>query len=181
MINLIPPAARRGVLREYWLRVGVVFLFLLGFAGVAVAALSTPAFVLIYTETKAVSGQYADVQEVQEELRQAETVIKQANELAGHLGEISTTTSFSVIISEINQLSGREIELSQYQFVRVGDEIGEISIGGVAVTRTALADFSAALEAHAWFEEANIPISNLAEDQDVPFTLTITPVKQSDL
>jgi hypothetical protein len=46
---------------------------------------------------------------------------------------------------------------------------------GTADTRAHLSAFKNALEAHTLFKVASLPLSNLAKDKDIDFSITITP------
>jgi hypothetical protein len=59
-------------------------------------------------------------------------------------------------------------------YVRAGEgENSTLSIGGVATTRDALLSFKKKLEADEKFEEIVLPVSSLAKDTDIDFSLQI--------
>jgi hypothetical protein len=70
-------------------------------------------------------------------------------------------------------LENEDITLSQISLSRVKDGVGPVQLSGKAVTRQSLASFRDALLALPEVESVDLPISNLAKDKDISFTLTI--------
>lgn len=64
--------------------------------------------------------------------------------------------------------------LTQFIFVQDKDFITDVKLVGNAATRSNLAAFGDAVESHYRFDDAEIPISNLAKDRDINFTMTVT-------
>lgn len=177
MINLIPPTARRTVVKEYWLRVATVWLFLIAFAFFVVGVLKTPAYLLISSRGDLYSAQVNQAVSELEASVADEALIKEANEKAAHLrAAIDTaTTPFSVVIDELTILAGAQVTIEQFNLIKTAEGLGEIQISGTASERADLTRFDDAIEAHPLFEKAVLPISNLAQDRNLSYQITITP------
>jgi hypothetical protein len=67
------------------------------------------------------------------------------------------------------------VQVESYAFERKGVALGKVVVSGVAANRTGLTAFKNAIESDKLFKLATIPLSELAKDKDIPFTLSITP------
>jgi len=79
------------------------------------------------------------------------------------------------VISEIRKANPGRI--SYKQFTINTDEQGvieEVLVQGVSPTRSELAQYKVSLEDNPLFESAEVPISDLARDANLPFVITIT-------
>lgn len=177
MINLIPPHARKEVVKEYWFRVVAVWLFLIAFAFVVVAVLKMPSYVLVVSQANTFADEAKQAELNIEEAEAFEEEIKTANNQAQHLLDESTSTSFSVLLEELTSLSGAGVTIDQFAVSRTAGGLGEIRISGTANSRSALTSFDDAIENHALFDEAVLPIANLAQESNINYQITITPAK----
>lgn len=179
MINLIPPDARRAVVREYWLRVVVVVFMLLSAAFLLVGSLNIPSYVLIDSQLVAYEQEYTEAQQKKEAFEDEEKAIKEANQLAKHLGMFSETPTFSELIAELDALAGTGVVISQFSAAKTKKEITSITISGTAYRRSDLTSFSDRVEAHPLFMQAEVPLSNLAKDSDIFFQISVVPAKSA--
>lgn len=174
MINLIPPSALEQVKREYWIRVATVFLILISLALLIVAILNIPVFVLVRSQLDAFQTEYAQANLESESFQSSEDAVKQANDIATLLSRTQKDT-FTAIIAEIEGLAGDEIGITEITLSRNGTKLNPISVHGTAASRLAATTFQSALEEHPLFQNAVLPLSNLARDKDIAFTITIDP------
>ena len=56
-----------------------------------------------------------------------------------------------------------------------------VNITGTATDRQSLASFRDRMLAHPLISEVNLPISNLATDKDIQFSITVTMTNQTDV
>jgi hypothetical protein len=175
MINLIPPSAQTEVRKEYWLRVATVWLFLCGSALLILVVLNIPLHVLVGSQLDAFSNEYAQANLESELFKGSEEAVKKANDVAQLLSNTHDEPTFSKIIEEIESLSGSDIRILDVTLTRKGALLEPIVVRGSAASRLALTEFQDALEAHPLFKQAELPLSNLARDKDIVFTITIEP------
>lgn len=173
MINLIPPAARASVTREYWLRVLSVWFFLFGTACVVIVVLLFPTYVLIRMQVGVLDATVLAASSKTATFDESVAALTLANTQAKILVGEGSTTPFSQYISDIESTAGRDVQVSQLTFERSGAK-GTISVSGVAKTRQSLAHFSDTLALNKAFSEVNLPISNLIKDKDLVFSMNIT-------
>ena len=174
MINLLPPEAHSGIKREYWIRVLSVWALLLAGAFFVTALLLAPSYVLVSSELKALKSNTAATNDSEEAYRAAEEKVLAANALVGQLDIPQPKVAISEILDTIERTQSPGITLRTYSIRREGRSINEFHLQGVADSREALANFKAELEREALFESADIPISDLARDENLPFVVTLT-------
>ncbi len=178
MINLIPASARRMIVREYWVRTMAVWMFLLGTGCLVVASLFLPTYVLV-------SKQVDDLQ-IQVDQNAASTAtfdssaaaLTTAMKQATFLLASSTPVTFTMYKKMITAIAGEGVDISGFQFVRVGSTTA-ITLDGMASTRQALATFRDDLEREPLLTTVVLPISNLIKDRDIVFTMTVTGIATS--
>lgn len=178
MINLIPPQARQSILLEYWIRVFSVWCFLLAAAGAVLLALLFPTYILIHLQLVSQQDTYADIDSKQERFTSLRSEIRNANTQAKILSDVAEVSTMSHYLSSLDTLTPESIVLNQTRITRDEDNrIQTIVIAGEASTRTDLAQYRAQLEQNELFAQAELPLSNLAKDKEVPFRITLeTPV-----
>lgn len=179
MINLIPFSAQKQVKREYWVRVVSVWMFLVGSGFLVVALLNTPVYVLVHSQLESYLNEYNQASDETQSFKTAQATITDANSTIALLGLSNTQTSFSGIIAKLESLTGSGITINTYQLIRTDGALGTITISGVADSRLSLSQFKDALQKDPLFSSATLPLSNLAKDVDIPFSISITPSASS--
>ncbi len=175
MVNLIPPSAKKGVVIEYWLRVLTVWSFIATAVAILFGITSLPVYVLVdakidaYRESADVASQkIASYQSVSVGLNQATA---QAQLLIANTRQ----ATLSKVIELFNSLENNGIEITSMSITRSGsDGVLPVTLTGYAQDRQSLSDFKERLLAEEVVEVVDFPISNLAKDRDINFTLTVT-------
>lgn len=177
MINLIPHAFKRNVAIEYWTRVLSVCLFILSGILVASTLLLLPVYVLINSQinTFETAANEALERVSQHDLSSA-TLVKTGTK-ARLLLELRNDTKFSEIISLLQGLENSQVHIESIDLTRLDTGIGPIQLTGKAMTRQSLADFRTSLLARPEIDTVLLPISNLAQDKDITFSISVTMKK----
>ena len=178
MINLIPPDAKKAVVKEYWLRVAVVWLFLLAISLIIVGVFKLPSYVLLQAQEIAFEEQFESAAENQAEFEQSEALIKQANLEAKHLNSFATTVPFSEYMDTLDSLATAGVSISNFSFKKNDGVLEEILITGTAADRKSLTQFKDVISENESFANAELPISNLAQDLDIRFSITVIPSEE---
>ncbi len=180
MMNLLSPQAEKTLTREYWVRVISVWAFLLSGACLTLALLLIPTYVLIHTQlsviTKGMSESSEKQKETEERFARAEGSIREANELAAALRAPLMNTAYSDLYEAIAE-AGTKSQINLKTFIMrqaVDASTKNVEVQGEARTRTELISFKTEIERSPYFEDAAIPISDLARETDLPFVMTIT-------
>ncbi|MDC1205361.1 hypothetical protein N8083_00745 [Candidatus Pacebacteria bacterium] len=178
MANLIPPDAKHAIIVEYWTRVVTVWFVLIGCALIVVAILKLPTFVLVNTQLNAFKGAYNDARVKEDTFLEVQKTLIEANELSNLLSGYEGAIELTNLLGVLDTIAGTEVSISDFKFEKTETALTKITIVGFANTRIALADFSKNIEAHVLFSEAALPISSLAKDKDISFSLEIVPTTQ---
>lgn len=177
MINLIPPSAQKQVKHEYWIRVLTMWMLLAGTSFVLCIFFFIPAYVLVQNQLESFSAQFKEADTNSESLKSSETAIVQANAISSLLSQSEDVTSFATVIAEIEKAKNGDILLFDFSMTRADAVFTSITVSGTASSRATLSTFRDSLDSNILFEKVDLPLSSLAKDKDIPFTITITPDK----
>jgi hypothetical protein len=174
-MNLLPKQykdnLKEGFKRRFW--VATLFTaaisFLLGFI------MLLPAYFLIPKNLgEAEEVLYVDVNDIESAshfLSLPERIDFKLRFLQNNLGGPSITGIFAEIVSDLPE----GVVLDSVSFEKDpsrGDKIPmQVSISGNSASRESLISFSNALRESAIFTEVNLPVSNLARERDLPFSM----------
>jgi hypothetical protein len=181
MINLIPQSAKNNIVTEYWVRVVSTWLLLWAFALVCGTAIIFPAYTVVssqvdvYQESaELASAKVADYESANVALvrssQQAREVVQQA--------EVKSVSSYIELFSS---LQSADIIITRINLTHEGAEVLPVDIVGSASNRQALASFRDRLLADPLISEVDLPISNLATDVNIKFSITVTMNNQTDV
>ncbi len=174
MINLIPPQGHKVVKREYTLRLGAALAFL--FAGVLLllSVALIPTYVLVGAQIEAFEFETAQEVGDAEALKNAEKEVRTMKNVLTQMKTTVTSTPMSKVIAEIQANAPKTIIFKNFSINTTKGVVTTVQVQGVSPTREALAQLKDALIASPIFEKAEVPISDLARETDLPFTLTVT-------
>lgn len=173
MINLIPFKAKRNLLTEYWARVASVWMLLGAVALLFSAAMILPVYVLINAQVSSyASGAHEAVQKVAE-YKAVSKELEQASTQSRIIVDQEQEPVFSDFITVFDNMRGSEIEITSISLVRSDGDLGPVNLKGTAETRQSLASFRDRLLSDKQIVEVELPISNLAKDSDIVFSLNV--------
>lgn len=175
MINLLPSEGKKKVIISYWMRVVSVYFMLVGIAFLVVGALLLPTYFYISFQTTALGGGEEAGGEGVLNFKELEAEIDLANDLSAVLTETPMYIDVSEVISEIQSFAGSKITIQTIAIEKDGQIVSSVVVTGRAADRASLVAFRDDAEANRLFTEINLPLSNLAEDQDIPFSLSLEP------
>lgn len=171
MANLIPPQAQKMLRREYMARVVAVWLFLTAAAIFVVTLLFLPVYVLIESQTRAYAGEYVEAEGQSDQFSSISSTITRSNTVAEALLGENRPVAISEYLAVVTAAATDGISLNQFTV----SGVEPVTIGGKATTRTRLAAFKSALEATGLFERVELPISALASERNISFTMQLVP------
>jgi len=173
MINLLPPNVQKQVQIEYWIRVCSVWLILLGLACIVLGLLLVPSLFLVHSQLAVFDGTYQNANTQNNAYEDLEQDVRISNGIAAQLVSSNNETLFFDFISEIERIAERTVTLNSIEFSRNEAVIESIQISGDASSRSSLVQFRDDLEDSPLFASAELPLSDLAKDKDVPFGIVI--------
>lgn len=173
MINLVPPNARKIVVTEYWTRVASVWLFVVCIVSVIIMLLISPVYVLVTTNAKAYARTASESAEKVAEFDLSAGALVKANIMAQKIFDLREVESFSSVISSLESFQGDDISIDGFVFGRKDGALSPVQVTGQAATRQALASFRDVLLSQPNITDVFLPISNLAKDKDIQFSISI--------
>ncbi len=185
MINLIPPEGYQMVKREYLFRVGAVYGFLFSFVFLLITASLIPLYVLVDGQRKDISLEAVEESNTAEQFQNTTAIIEKTNSV---LTQLSLPEPPFLISSAINEIQKRAPEGVSFKMFSIdivdnnakkktNNTTQNIQVQGKATTREKLAQLKTSLEDSELFETVEVPISDLARDVDLSFSITIVPSK----
>ncbi len=174
MINLIPPNGHTALKHEYVLRIASVYGFILGGVFLASAALMVPTYVLTSAQLKTAHQSNEEMELTKAAFAEAADEIKRVNAVMSVLRIEENPIVYSEIIEEVIRSTSEGITLATFRAAQVNTTLNTVVVQGTASNRRSLSSFKDALEASPLFETAQLPISDLARDTNLPFMVTLT-------
>lgn len=173
MINLIPPIAQKKLKQEYWIRVISLWALLASAAGLVLAVLVIPVYVLVSIQLNAQVTDVAVAEGERSSLVEAEAALRQAGIYARLVVSEEGLLPLTQHITLLNELAGGGISFTDYQYQQLATD-NSIIIKGEASTRADLATFRDRLEAQSDYTDIVLPISALIRETDIDFSITLT-------
>jgi len=177
MVNLIPQNAKRTVVIEYYVRVVTVWLWLLTAALLVLGILMFPVGLLVKLQLSALDASFEEAQAGSDAYQVSEKLIQESNALVQELVRVNTLQPVWDDVAIIYSLVPKRVTISSVSLAREGGVVKKITVTGNAATRSDLATTRDILKANSRFTKVALPLSNLAKDVDLPFSVTLE-VKQ---
>ena len=174
MTNLLPPTAKKQIVLQYWIRVFSVWVILWSVCLMISAALLWPTYILIVGSSAAYANSVDDASERTAQYEAISQALSQATNQAQTIIVTDRQTKLSAIFTDIENTSGQGVVLSGVTVKRGASAIDPVQVQGEASNRQSLAEFKNRLETISYVESVDLPIENLAENQDIIFTISVT-------
>jgi hypothetical protein len=174
MTNLIPLESKKQLVRLYWIRLVSAWSILWSVALFIGVLLMYPTYLLISGTSTAYTETSANVTERTETFNKMVAELDKTNQEAKTIISAAKEFKLSALLSDIWLVNGQGVAIAGVQLSRSTEGIKPISLIGEASDRQALASFRDRIEALPYVVKVDLPIENLAENQDINFTITIT-------
>lgn len=173
MINLIPPSGYKTVRYEYYLRVASTIGMLFAGVFILLSVALIPMYVLLDAQINAFAIEQAQQMENEDAFTVADHEVNLAREMLAQLKRGEDTPAPSEIITEVRAVAPPNIIFTNFIMNTSDGAMDKIQIQGQAPTREALANFKTALESSPRFGLVELPIADLARDENLPFAISI--------
>jgi len=173
MTNLLPPTAKKQIVYQYWVRVLSAWVMLWSVCLLVSAVVLWPTYVLIVGSSAAYADSVADATERTAQYEAISQELSQATKQAQTVIVNSRQTKLSAVFADITTASGQGAAVSSVSINRVAEGVGPVRVQGVAVDRQSLAQFKDRLETLPYVASVDLPIENLAENQDIDFNIVV--------
>lgn len=174
MRNLLFEKNKKILRREYLFRLATVVLIFLFFSIISGFIFLTPSYFISQEKETGIKNQ-AEISRASIASREQEAsslILVEARQkidlLSGYEEQTRISNIFKIIVED--KPAGLQIIRLSYQETSVENEV---VVGGVSSRRETLLSFKQKLEEEELFTEVNLPISNLASDADIKFSIRI--------
>lgn len=175
MVNLLPHHTLRSLRHMYYARLTTLAATALSIAVLIGGVLLVPPWIL--AERAADAGErYAQALEETVGLKERTGVSQEVRALAERaraVTDYSAGLSSSTLFQALFEKMPSTVRVVSIRY-RKGEEAFSVSVAGEAQTREALLAYVDALRRDGGFENVTVPVSQLALDANIPFSLTAT-------
>jgi hypothetical protein len=178
VINLIPNEEKKKKVKDFYFRLTVVFLIVLGCSIIIASVAILPSYFLSSVKKNLVDVKL-EAQKLEMDPLFGQEALAVADDLEKKLKIIEDTKQNRYIISQL--VIGRII-LKKMPDIKITGIVYEntpkgktISVNGIAASRERLLLFRKALEDDVAFKEVNLPISNFIKGSNIKFSLNLIP------
>ncbi len=173
MINLLPQKAKKRIIREYYTRAISVWFLIFSAVVAIVSFLFLPVYILVSSQVEAFSKSISEASEKVREYDFSSQALTKATKDAQLIYEMEASQKITDLLSILSNFQNENLLVREYDFKRNGKNIEVVRLSGLAKTRQALVDFSEKLKKLDFVEVVDLPVSNLAKDRDLEFSLNL--------
>lgn len=177
MINVLPQQEKKGVKREYNLRLATVCLCIITFLSVLAAVLLLPPYVLSSSKENAVEAQLSFMNSTAPTVSLADlnVFIEKINTtLSLFENQTKTRALYEDVLLPVLQSRPESITISQLLFSERGaNDLSVLELHGKARDRASLQSFKTILERTGKFKSVDVPISNFVKPKNIDFIVTL--------
>ncbi len=175
MFNLIPENLRKNIVSEYRLRLVVVSIVFLILIQISFLIFLFPSWLVSYYKEKDFSVQSDEINKSLSALDIASTTnfIKSLNTKLGIINDTQEYPRFVPIVDEVLSKKTASIRISGIYFSDNSATTAVLTLEGIGDTRESLVSFADSLKTIPHFKKVDLPISNLAKDKNIDFTISI--------
>jgi len=175
MFNLLPENIKSKIIKEYKLRLVVVSLIFVLFIQLSFLVFLVPTWVSsFYKEKEAIeSSNQMNVFLSTLNISSTTSFVKSVN---SKLSIINNSLEYSKAIPVIDEVLSKKtssITLRGFNYLTTGTSTATLNLVGVGGTRDSLVSFVKSLEEVSFFSGVDLPISNLAKDKNIEFSINI--------
>ena len=178
MRNLLSQQDKKAVLKEYKLRIIIVILVFIFFTMFIASALLAPSYILSDYRYNIINAHSEIIKNSIKKREQGDfgLILRNTQDKLELLSVKKEDILLSKIFEEILEKKSSGIKLIKFSYKKSQNENkdGQIIVSGLASGREMLLRFKKDLEKQENFSEVVLPISNLASDRDIEFSITIT-------
>lgn len=177
LTNLLPFERQRALMRDYFLRTGVVGALLLSALVLVAAVLLLPTYQLL---SQSMSAKQARLSTMESRFSSSSESTLSARltaltEDTAILAKLADVPSVSTIIRDLLATPRPGIALSGLVYAAADQaSSGTLAVSGTAKTRESLRNYQLALQGASFARAAALPVSAYAKDSDISFTISIT-------
>lgn len=175
MFNLLPDNLKKQIKSEYKLRRFILIIAFVIFIQISFLIFLTPSWLVsVYKEKEAIiETENMNKSTVASSTNSVVTFIKSTNNRLSILNKVLVYPTVVPAVDLIISKKTKSIHIIELNYSS-SKNTASISLSGVSDTREALALFQKSLESSGHFKSVNLPVSNLAKDKNIVFSMNLT-------
>lgn len=175
VVNLLPIKDARRVMWEHRRRVAIVFMLLVMCSAVVALLFIVPSFIVVWSGASDFDDQLEATRTLVDLQRKQSggSEVVELSERSALLEEALVRRTATSILEDVAPRIPEGVSVWQFTYSLGGEEVS-VSILGTATTRAALIAFGDALRQSSLFSRVDVPVSSLARNEDIEFTLTLS-------
>lgn len=176
MINLLPPGQKTSLTQGFKQRLASVYIIAFATSVLLGLVLLLPSYFLVDVREATAENERASLINSDEssEREEINERLRLTKERLNALIEQDVRIPLYIVINELAEASGGDVTLSNFGYTRrFGEEDSAFTISGNAQTREGLLSFRSLLEANERITDVTLPVSSLAKDRDIDFSIEI--------
>jgi len=173
MANLIPQKEQKIIRDHYLERLLSITLFYILVSLVFACIFMVPAYILTVSKEKSAESRL-EVLKQSVSYRVGTDIEKKLQETKDDLNAISLYIERKTVLEILDfviESKNSNISLNNIGYQRVNESLAEINLSGKAESRDSLLSYVDVLSSNEFFENVDLPISNLTRDRDIEFSL----------
>lgn len=175
MFNLLPDSLKQEITKEYKLRRFIIIVIFFVFIEVSFMIFMLPSFIVSYSKEKEVElrVQIVDKSSSSSNVNSVKSVIRSLNNDLNIIDKTSKYLEVIPIIDIILSKKTNSIKITDFSYTSLSTSTATLAIQGVSSTRDVLVEFKKNLGESGVFKNIDLPISNLAKDRDIKFSMVM--------
>jgi len=174
MLNLLPKDSKDKVRGEYLRRFSVILLIGLSFIDVFLLVAIFPSYILLNSK-KEIAEEASVALANSSNAKDRNIVLSNIKDLDERLKivEMVPGEKPTDYIGKALELQTKGVSILNISYTKKDQEKKEITLEGIAHSRAGLIEFSKKVKSSDWASYSDIPISNLANDKNIRFFVTL--------
>jgi len=176
MRNLLLGEDKKAIRREYLLRLAIIALSFVFVTVLFAGILLLPSYFISDSKERTAKERHEIIEQsiAAREGEASLSLLSDANQKLALLTPQSKAISLERIIDTVVSSLPRGVTVTKFFYTYDSGKGGELSIAGKAETREDLLAFQSTLRGEPLFETVTLPISNLAADKDIAYSMAIS-------
>lgn len=179
MINLIPKKEKERLMKDFYLRIFIVFFVMLAIVAIIASIAISPSYVLSINRVNFISLKLQEVknQPVPDLDKTTEVTLQELEQELNLLNEAQKNDYLITekVIDKILAKKTTGIKITKISYEKTSIEDKKIEISGIARDREDLLVFRRSFEKDDSFQKVDLPISNFVQGSNIIFYLSLMP------
>ncbi len=175
MFNLLPENLRNKIKKEYRFRLAIVVLSFVILSQISFLVFLFPSWLISFYKEKDYLVKSDEISKTISALDVASTTsfIKVLNQKLSNINEAMEYPAMMPVFDSILSVKSSAIRLSGIYYTSTDSNSAVVTISGMSDKRDSLVSFTDSLRKIDSFASVDLPISNLAKDKNIDFTVSI--------